>query len=484
VIDIMFESWSNPKMGNDNDPLSDISTAALRAELSRRLGAGSSGKTFDDFEQETRDLGAEFLNDVLYSKVSQNNERPALHVECPKCERWVRKRGLRTRTVRTTHGPVSFKRTYYYCEHCKYGFYPLDRKWNLPEEGNTSAELNRRILDFGVNSTYEQACERFELHYGISVSTHLMRNVVSRAGRNLEASDARYLEAAVRAPPEPGQVEGPIVVETDGSMIKTRDYPEAWKEVKGAVLYRLQDRFRTSGGRGGLCSARYVARLSSADIFKEALDSALFIERGADHLPVVWLGDGAQMNWRLCDELCPSATQILDFYHAMEHASDCAKALGGDSGCTPVLLNRMRELVVRGQVENCIQELLGCIEWTENDEELKAINDLVRYYRNHQARMNYPEYQAKGYPIGTGVIESAHRHVIQDRMKKSGQHWSKSCAQTMVRLRAAYRTAGAKHFYQAIRRAEKTTRMRPMQRALPIGRRRKNQDGNAKMCSI
>jgi len=67
--------------------------------------------------------------------------------------------------------------------------------------------------------------------------------------------------------------------------------------------------------------------------------------------------------------------------------------------------------------------------------------------------MNYAEYLERGLPIGSGFVESAHRHVLQTRMKCAGQHWSQERAARMTRLRAAYRTAGPARFHSAINAA-------------------------------
>jgi hypothetical protein len=86
-------------------------------------------------------------------------------------------------------------------------------------------------------------------------------------------------------------------------------------------------------------------------------------------------------------------------------------------------------------------------------EALEALENLVRYYRTNANRMKYRRYREDGLPIGSGAVESAHRHVLQTRMKRAGQRWALRNARRMARLRAAYRTAGARRFYDAIRRA-------------------------------
>lgn len=89
-------------------------------------------------------------------------------------------------------------------------------------------------------------------------------------------------------------------------------------------------------------------------------------------------------------------------------------------------------------------------------EALKALDDLVRYYRNNRGRMSYRTLREHGFPIGSGAVESAHRHVIQARMKRAGQ-WALQNGRRMAHLRAAYRTGGAARLYEAVQRARRRT---------------------------
>jgi hypothetical protein len=88
---------------------------------------------------------------------------------------------------------------------------------------------------------------------------------------------------------------------------------------------------------------------------------------------------------------------------------------------------------------------------------LDAVENLVRCYRTNANRMKYRLFREDRLPIGSGAVESAHRHVLQTRMKRAGQRWVLRNARRMARLRAAYRTAGALAFYGAIRRARRET---------------------------
>lgn len=94
-----------------------------------------------------------------------------------------------------------------------------------------------------------------------------------------------------------------------------------------------------------------------------------------------------------------------------------------------------------------------CLPFIETDEQLAALDRLVGYYRRNEKRMRYAEFRAQGLPIGSGIVESAHKHVLQVRMKQAGQRWSILRGRRMVTLRAAYRTAGPRRFHRAIREA-------------------------------
>ena len=109
-----------------------------------------------------------------------------------------------------------------------------------------------------------------------------------------------------------------------------------------------------------------------------------------------------------------------------------------------------------------IRELLDCLPFTTTDDQLEALNKLVGYYRTNDKRMRYSEFrEQQGLPIGSGIVESAHKHVLQVRMKQAGQRWSILRARRMVQLRALYRTAGPRRFHWAIREALRVPPARP-----------------------
>ena len=63
---------------------------------------------------------------------------------------------------------------------------------------------------------------------------------------------------------------------------------------------------------------------------------------------------------------------------------------------------------------------------------------MIGYYENNRRHMKYDEYLAAGYPIGSGVAEGACRHLVKDRMERTGMRWRRTSAQAMLHLRAIY----------------------------------------------
>ena len=128
-----------------------------------------------------------------------------------------------------------------------------------------------------------------------------------------------------------------------------------------------------------------------------------------------------------------------------------------DCGFGEDFVERVRELLLGGEVETVITELTQCA-FLVRGAKRQALVDLRRYYSNNKDRMRYDEYLAKGIPIGSGIVESGHRHVIQKRMKGAGMRWSYRRAQRMVRLRCHHQSAGPQKFFSGLLRAHRLTR--------------------------
>ena len=126
----------------------------------------------------------------------------------------------------------------------------------------------------------------------------------------------------------------------------------------------------------------------------------------------------------------PNAISILDYYHACEHLHEFANNYFKDKGLCGQWADQQKELLLQSKVKIVIENIQQLAP--DNNEAQKLIN----YYSNNIERMDYQHYKHIGCGIiGSGAIESAHRTVVQKRMKLSGQRWSKKGAQNMLNLR-------------------------------------------------
>ena len=138
------------------------------------------------------------------------------------------------------------------------------------------------------------------------------------------------------------------------------------------------------------------------------------------------------------DEKHQDAIDILDILHAAIYVWSATKALcGGDREEAEPLARERLLRILQGQVQGVILGLRQMatrreLEGSAFDEVATACN----YFEKNAYRMRYDEYLEEGYPIATGVIEGACRHLVKDRMERSGMRWRLSGAAPMLMLRA------------------------------------------------
>src|SRR5690242_2392355 len=205
------------------------------------------------------------------------------------------------------------------------------RRWACPGGGEVTKEVERRILDFGVSDTFNEAAQRWEVHYGWTISENLVRRVVERVGRKQEECEPEVLQEELQ--PVPRQAPALVVLGTDGSMIPTRG-EDSWREAKVAVVSRKEV---VEAGREGPSvreQARYVAVVGTPEELKGELAAALKAHGANEARRVVCLGDGAAWVWKLAEQLCPQAIQVLDWRHAQhyERISVSSSLAGRSSG--------------------------------------------------------------------------------------------------------------------------------------------------------
>ena len=152
----------------------------------------------------------------------------------------------------------------------------------------------------------------------------------------------------------------------------------------------------------------------------------------------VALTDGAEaLHQQMVGQL-PAFTLVLDIIHASEYLWDAANALLGERHPERTAWVRSQlEQVLRGQTAAVITALeAATADPQRTATQVTVLQRTVGYYQRNLPYMRYDEYLARGWPIGTGVVEGACGHVVKDRMEQAGMRWTRPGAQAVLDLRA------------------------------------------------
>ncbi|AEI51365.1 UPF0236 family transposase-like protein [Runella slithyformis] len=142
----------------------------------------------------------------------------------------------------------------------------------------------------------------------------------------------------------------------------------------------------------------------------------------------IFVSDGATWISKWVSERYPKAIQILDYYHAVEHMAKAAEYAPDAKKWLKIQKKRL--------LENQLNLVIKDIEAIKSLPK-EICRSLLKYLENNAYRMNYKHYRQQGWFIGSGAIESAHKTLIQARMKLSGQWWSNSGCDNILKLRVA-----------------------------------------------
>jgi hypothetical protein len=206
--------------------------------------------------------------------------------------------------------------------------------------------------------------------------------------------------------------------------------------------------------------------LAALDIVYPWLHEELHQRNPAGLRPTVYLHDGQDALWQARQRHLPdtNAVDILELLHVTPKLWEAAQVLFGEK--SPEVLPFVRDRVLQvleGRVESVVRGLrrLGASRGLRGSK-LKTLRRVCAYLWNNRQRMRYDEYLRQGYPIASGVIEGACRHVIKDRMERAGMHWTLEGAQAMLQLRSTF-INGEWPAYQEYRIAQEKQRLYPYQ---------------------
>jgi hypothetical protein len=388
---------------------------------------------------------------------------------------------LPTRRYQSIFGELHIKRFVYAIRpKQKIEHVPVDEQLGLPQ-GECSYVLEDWLQKLCVKDSFDEGVQTLHDWLGVKLNVRIAESINRRLARHAES----YRESQ---PPPPAKEEGEIlVVAGDGKGVPMR------RPLEARIGHAKR---RGKGEKKNKKQMAYVGAAYTIDCFCRTPDDVidevcrkkcaedrpqpkhkrvwvemtqqredapangktrLFAQLGVEveqrdidqNKPIVCLMDGERALWAAMRQWLPERTVgILDLYHVMEYiwkAAHCFHAEKSEEA-EDFVTDRLR-MLLEGKVGYLIGGLRRKMANLHGAKRTRLLT-VIGYLENNRSHMRYDEYLSAGYPIGSGVIEGACRHVVKDRMELSGMRWTVEGAQSMLHLRSIYLNRDWKEFDQ------------------------------------
>ncbi len=329
---------------------------------------------------------------------------------------------------------------------------PLDIEFGIaPLPFKMTCEMMCNVAEEAVKaSSYADARSRIEKIYHADLSVRTIERVTDYVGACVQAEyDIQAAEAKAKAGEK---IDGRrrhkrkndiLYIQLDGAMIHIRDKDatstdpgySAWMESKHVIAFH-QNGIITYTDKDGnpahhIKEREFIGVIGSVDDLEYHF-LALTKRKGADLCKeLVFISDGAQWIHNLVMKYYPRATHIIDLYHVKENVGKFVMAMVNDKD-KKEFADELCSLIEGGKID----EVLKLLEPYKDLPRPKDVSNVYAYIENHSYGMNYPLYKQKGYPLGSGAMESGNKQLMQNRMKLQGMRWKKKSAQHMLSLKA------------------------------------------------
>ena len=160
-----------------------------------------------------------------------------------------------------------------------------------------------------------------------------------------------------------------------------------------------------------------------------------------ENTPLICVMDGAKYLWKIFKQVygdIKNKVLILDIIHVLDYIWLIAhvKHKEGDKKAKLYVYEKLL-LILKGRISSYIIELQKeMLEKHWKKSKIATFQKVITYFKNHKEYMKYHKYLSNGYPIGSGVVESACSHLVSNRMEISGARWGITGAESILKLRS------------------------------------------------
>lgn len=281
---------------------------------------------------------------------------------------------------------------------------------------------------------FAQAAQLLTDFTQVSVSESTAQRHTEAIGMAYQAVQLAEVERIERDWPEVPPGPDKLVLSVDGAFVPVLH--GEWAEVKTLVVGEVAAPTVVDGKT--VISTHhhsYFSRMVEAEQFQRLTFGELYRRRVETAGGIATVSDGAEWIQGFIDFHCPDATRILDFPHAAQRICQIGEAvLGPDHAGLPAWQKRQLHTLKHHGPAGVLETLRTCAAAHLT---VPLIAENLAYLDKREAQMQYPTFQAEGWPIGSGIVESANKVVVEARLKGAGMHWSRASVNPLLALRNA-----------------------------------------------
>jgi len=310
-------------------------------------------------------------------------------------------------------------------------------------EKHWSEQVAKQAVWLSGLVAYERATEIMQRVGQIAISKSSIWRRVQRWGAALQAVEARQqvkaYELVEPRPQDPNRSREKMGVAMDGAMLHL--VGEGWKELKVGCVFEIglrpggDPQTKEAVQLGSAIHNSYVAHLGGPETFGRQVWAEA---RQRDWLAAadsLTIGDGATWIWNLVSEHFYASQQLVDWFHASEHLAEASRVLYGEETLKQrTWYRRWTQQLYLGHGRKLVTALKS--QATRQPDKAAPLLQQAGYFQNNLKRMNDLEMRMEGYPIGSGMVESAAKQ-FKDRFCGPGMRWSRKGAERLISIRSA-----------------------------------------------
>ena len=313
------------------------------------------------------------------------------------------------------------------------GFFPLDEELALAPGLSLTPRQQDHLVHLSSWMPFERAAQMMECLLGVQVSEATTRRLTEQAGALAQAVQTAQAQVKPEAMTTSAKASR-LAVSADGAYVPLTG--GQWAEVRTVAIGEVEP-IRTRDGEQEVHVRHlsYFSRMTDAATFADLAEVEMRRRAVSQAQEICAVMDGAEWLQGFLDLHCPDALRILDFPHATEHLNLLVQALSQagmnlPSDLLPRLCHRLKH---RGP--HLLMRLLSRLPAHLMQQD--GVREHVGYLCKREALMHYPHYRKLGWPIGSGMVESANKVVVEARLKGAGMHWEACHVNPMLTLRNA-----------------------------------------------